>query len=116
MFVSRAEQENIARLKKRMGWDVPWYSITDSFDADFGVDEWHGTNAFLRVTDGTEGSDGQIFRTYFIDNRGDEGMGTTWAYLDITALGRQEDWEDSPQGYPQTAPYQWWHRHDEYPE
>ena len=42
-------------------------------------------------------------------------MGTTWAYLDITALGRQEDWEDSPQGYPQTAPYQWWHRHDEYP-
>ncbi len=116
VFVSRAEQENIARLKKRMGWDVPWYSITDSFDADFGVDEWHGTNAFLRVTDGTEGSDGQIFRTYFIDNRGDEGMGTTWAYLDITALGRQEDWEDSPQGYPQTAPYQWWHRHDEYPE
>jgi len=116
VFVSRAEQENIARLKKRMGWDVPWYSITDSFDADFGVDEWHGTNAFLRVTDGTEGFDGQIFRTYFIDNRGDEGMGTTWAYLDITALGRQEDWEDSPQGYPQTAPYQWWHRHDEYPE
>ena len=116
VFVSRAEQENIARLKKRMGWDVPWYSITDSFDADFGVDEWHGTNAFLRVTDGTEEPDGQIFRTYFIDNRGDEGMGTTWAYLDITALGRQEDWEDSPQGYPQTAPYQWWHRHDEYPE
>jgi predicted dithiol-disulfide oxidoreductase (DUF899 family) len=112
VFVSRAEQENIARLKKRMGWDIPWYSITDSFDADFGVDEWHGTNAFLRVTDGPED---QIFRTYFIDNRGDEGMGTTWAYLDITAFGRQEDWEDSPQGYPQTAPYQWWHRHDEYP-
>ena len=52
VFVSRAEQENIARLKKRMGWDVPWYSITDSFDADFGVDEWHGTNAFLRLSDG----------------------------------------------------------------
>lgn len=108
VFVSRAEQERITRLKKRMGWDVPWYTITDSFDADFGVDEWHGTNAFLR-----EGGD--IFRTYFIDNRGDEGMGTTWAYLDITALGRQEDWEDSPPGYPQTPPYQWWHRHDEYP-
>jgi predicted dithiol-disulfide oxidoreductase (DUF899 family) len=108
VFVSRAEQELIIRLKKRMGWDIPWYTITDSFDADFGVDEWHGTNAFLR-----EGGD--IFRTYFIDNRGDEGMGTTWAYLDITALGRQEDWEDSPPGYPQTPPYQWWHRHDEYP-
>jgi predicted dithiol-disulfide oxidoreductase (DUF899 family) len=107
VFVSRAEQERITRLKKRMGWDIPWYTITDGFDADFDVDEWHGTNAFLK-----EGGD--IFRTYFIDNRGDEGMGTTWAYLDITALGRQEEWEDSPAGYPQTPPYQWWHRHDEY--
>ena len=61
------------------------------------------------------GTADQIFRTYFIDNRGDEAMGSTWAYLDITALGRQEDWEDSPEGYPQSAPYQWWHRHDEYP-
>ncbi len=48
VFVSRAPQDAIAQLKKRMGWDVPWYTITDSFDADFGVDEWHGTNAFLR--------------------------------------------------------------------
>ena len=111
-FVSRAPQEGIARLKKDMGWDMPWYTLTDTFDADFGVDEWHGTNAFLRWTD--QAGD-RIFRTYFIDNRGDEAMGTTWAYLDITALGRQEEWEDSPEGYPQTAPYQWWRRHDEYP-
>ena len=98
VFVSRAPQDAIAKLKKAMGWDIPWYTITDSFDADFGVDEWHGTNAFLR--------DGEnIFRTYFIDNRGDEAMGSTWAYLDITALGRQEEWEDSPDGYPQTPPY-----------
>ena len=96
-----------------MGWDVPWYTLTDSFDTDFGVDEWHGTNAFLRLSDG-RGE--EIFRTYFIDNRGDEGMGTTWAYLDITAFGRQEEWEDSPAGYPQSPPYQWWHRHDEYPD
>jgi hypothetical protein len=41
-------------------------------------------------------------------------MGSTWAYLDITALGRQEEWEDSPEGYPQTPPYEWWRRHDEY--
>jgi predicted dithiol-disulfide oxidoreductase (DUF899 family) len=107
VFVSRAPQERIKRLKKEMGWDIPWYSLTDGFDADFGVDEWHGTNAFLRV-------DNEIFRTYFINNRGDEGMGTTWAYLDITALGRQEEWEDSPDGYPQTPPYQWWRWHDEY--
>jgi predicted dithiol-disulfide oxidoreductase (DUF899 family) len=108
VFVSRAPQDAIAKLKIQMGWDIPWYTLTDSFDADFGVDEWHGTNAFLR--DGE-----QIFRTYFIDNRGDEAMGSIWSYLDITPLGRQEDWEDSPDGYPQTPPYQWWRRHDEYP-
>jgi predicted dithiol-disulfide oxidoreductase (DUF899 family) len=108
-FVSRAPQPLIARLKQRMGWDIPWYTLTDGFDADFGVDEWHGTNAFLRDGD-------QIFRTYFINNRGDEAMGSTWSYLDITALGRQEEWEDSPEGYPQSPPYVWWHRHDEYPD
>jgi predicted dithiol-disulfide oxidoreductase (DUF899 family) len=41
-------------------------------------------------------------------------MGGTWSYLDITALGRQEEWEDSPEGYPQTPPYAWWNWHDEY--
>ena len=56
----------------------------------------------------------QVYRTYFIDSRGDEHMGSTWSYLDITALGRQEEWEDSPEGYPQTPPYQWWRLHDEY--
>ena len=106
-FVSRAPQEKIARLKERMGWEIPWYTLTDDFDADFDVDEWHGTNAFLR-------DDGQVFRTYFVDKRGDEAMGGTWAYLDITALGRQEIWEDSPEGYPQTKAYAWWNRHDEY--
>jgi predicted dithiol-disulfide oxidoreductase (DUF899 family) len=108
-FVSRGDQENIQRLKARMGWElIPWYSLTDEFDADFGVGEWHGTNAFYRD------DDDQVFRTYFIDARGDEVMGGTWAYLDITALGRQEEWEDSPEGYPQTPPYRWWRRHDEY--
>ena len=107
-YVSRAPQADIERCKARMGWEIPWYTITDDFDADFGVDEWHGTNAFFR-----DGED-RIFRTYFIDNRGDEALGSTWAYLDITALGRQEEWEDSPEGYPQTPPYGWWNLHDEY--
>jgi predicted dithiol-disulfide oxidoreductase (DUF899 family) len=107
-FVSRAPQAEIHGLKERMGWgDIPWYTITDDFDRDLGVGEWHGTNAFIR-------DDDRIFRTYFIDARGDEAMGSTWAYLDITALGRQEQWEDSPEGYPQTPPYQWWNLHDEY--
>jgi hypothetical protein len=41
-------------------------------------------------------------------------MGSTWSYLDLTPLGRQEEWEDSPEGYPQTPPYRWWNWHDEY--
>ena len=106
-FVSRAPQDDIRGLEERMGWDIPWYTVTDNFDADFGVDEWHGTNAFIRDGD-------RIFRTYFIDSRGDEAMGSTWSYLDITALGRQEEWEDSPEGYPQTPPYGWWNYHDAY--
>jgi predicted dithiol-disulfide oxidoreductase (DUF899 family) len=108
-FVSRAPQAEIRGLQKRMGWEhIPWFSLADAFDADFGVDQSHGTNAFIRDGD-------RIFRTYFIDNRGDEQMGSTWNYLDLTALGRQEEWEDSPQGYPQTPPYQWWNYHDAYP-
>jgi len=105
-FASRASQKDIARVKARMGWEMPWYTITDDFDEDFGVDEWHGTNAFIRNGD-------SVFRTYFINNRGDEQMGNTWNYLDITALGRQEEWEDSPEGYPQTPTYEWWIWHDE---
>jgi predicted dithiol-disulfide oxidoreductase (DUF899 family) len=108
VFVSRAPQADIAHLKKRNRWElIPWYSLTDDFDADFDVDDWHGTNAFVRDGD-------RVFRTYFVDNRGDESMGSTWSYLDITAFGRQEEWEDSPEGYPQTAPYAWWDWHDEY--
>jgi predicted dithiol-disulfide oxidoreductase (DUF899 family) len=104
---SRAPQPDIQRLKARMGWQGPWYTITDDFDADFGVDEWHGTNVFLRDGD-------KVFRTYFVNNRGDEALGSTWSYMDLAPLGRQEDWEDSPEGYPQGKAYEWWRRHDEY--
>ena len=106
-YASRAPQADIARLKARMGWEMPWYTMTDGFDADFGVNEWHSHNVFFRDGD-------KVFRTYFINGRGDEAMGTTWSYLDITPLGRQETWEDSPEGYPQTAPYKWWNWHDNY--
>ncbi len=85
-YVSRAPQADIERWKARMGWEIPWYTLTDDFDADFGVDEWHGTNAFFRDTHAGTGED-QIFRTYFVNKRGDEALGSAWSYLDITALG-----------------------------
>jgi predicted dithiol-disulfide oxidoreductase (DUF899 family) len=107
VYASRAPQTDIERLKTRMDLDMPWYTITDSFDVDFGVDQWHGHNVFFCDGD-------RIFRTYFVNNRGDEKMGSLWSFLDHTPLGRQEEWEDSPEGYPQTKPYGWWNWHDEY--
>jgi predicted dithiol-disulfide oxidoreductase (DUF899 family) len=107
VYASRAPQPDIARLKARMGWEIPWYTMTDSFDADFGVDEWYGYNAFIHDSD-------KVFRTYFINGRAADATVTTWSYLDMTALGRQETWEDSPEGYPQTRRYEWLNWHDNY--
>ena len=108
VFVSRAPQADIARLKARMGWEMP-------------VVHHHGqlrrrlrrrrVARHQRVLSATAT---RVFRTYFINNRGDEQMGGTWNYLDITPLGRQEVWEDSPEGYPQTPTYKWWNWHDSY--
>src|SRR6202048_120465 len=108
-FASRASQKDIARVKTRMGWEMPWYTITDDFDTDFGVDEWHGTNAFIRDRD-------RVFRTYFINNRGDEALGGARSYLAMAPPGRQEEWQAAPQRYPQASPYVWWVWHDEAPQ
>src|ERR1700719_4349449 len=56
VFASRAPQPDIQRVKARMGWDIPWVTMTDDFDLDHDVDEWHGTNAFIRDGD-------MVFRT-----------------------------------------------------
>jgi predicted dithiol-disulfide oxidoreductase (DUF899 family) len=50
-----------------------------------------------------------------LDDRGAEHIGSTWSHLDMTALGRQEAWEDSPARYPQTS-IGWWNYHDAYRE
>jgi predicted dithiol-disulfide oxidoreductase (DUF899 family) len=119
-LVSRAPIAKIEAYRKRMGWTIPWYSSFESdFNVDFGVGpetpqpdvyqdgESFGLSVFLR-----DGDD--VYRTYFTTARGVEALGSVWTFLDLTPLGRQEEWEDSPAGYPQTKPYQWWRRHDEY--
>jgi len=110
--VSRAPLANIQAYRKRMGWTLPWYSSAGSdFNTDFGLTtpegEDHGLSVFLR-----DGED--IYRTYFSTPRGLELLGSTWSFLDITPYGRQETWENSPPGWPQTPPFTWWRRHDEY--
>jgi len=110
--VSRGPLENLLAYQKRMSWNAPWVSSAkNTFNADFGLTtkqgEDHGLSVFVR-----DGND--IYRTYFTKARGLEPAGTIWSLLDLTPLGRQELWEDTPEGRPQSPPYQWWQRHDEY--
>jgi predicted dithiol-disulfide oxidoreductase (DUF899 family) len=91
--VSRAPHDRLERDRARHGWTIPWYSShgTD-FNADFGVTvgdpprERAGLSCFLR--DG-----GSVYHTYSTYDRGLEAVAAAYAYLDLTALGRQEDWE-----------------------
>ena len=106
-YASRAPQADIAHLKARMGWEMPWYTITDSFDVDFGVDEWHGHNVFFRDSE-------RVFRTYFINNRGDEAMGSTWQLPRRDAARPPGDVGRLAEGYQQSPPYKWWNWHDNY--
>jgi len=125
VYVSRAPLEKIERYKAKKGWTFPWYSSFDSdFNYDFhvtldesvmpveynyktaaelaedaaarGYPQWeqpfelHGLSCFLR-----DGDD--VFHTYSTYGRGVESLGGSYYFLDLTALGRQEDWEE-PKG------------------
>ncbi|HYI94423.1 MAG TPA: DUF899 domain-containing protein [Bryobacteraceae bacterium] len=138
VLVSRAPITKIAPFKARMGWTVPWYS---SFGSDFNYDfhvtqdeaiapieynyrdkqtlresghnyhlqgEQPGLSVFLRDGD-------KIFHTYSMYARGLDQLDGTYIYLDLTPFGRQEKWEDSPGGWPQT-PTDWLRHHDKYGE
>lgn len=132
--VSRAPLDRLQAYRKRMGWDVDWYSSGRSdFNLDFGVTlepasghveynyrdmsadpDWQGwsgeqpgASAFL--TDG-----GRIFHTYSTYGRGIDLLAGTYNWLDLTALGRQEDWERPP-GRSDSKAMAWLHRHDQYP-
>jgi predicted dithiol-disulfide oxidoreductase (DUF899 family) len=109
-LVSRAPLVMIEPYKARMGWNVPWFS---SFDSDFNVDFGFTTDEGERFALSVFLRDGDtIYRSYVTDGRGVEGLGSSSTLLDLTPLGRQEEWEESPAGWPQTPP--WWRRHDEY--
>ena len=102
-IISRAPLEKLIAYKTRMGWERPWYS---SFDTDFNQDfqvtvdggERHGLSVFFRIAD-------DIFHTYSTYKRGCESLSDVYRLLDLTPYGRQEDWEDSPSGWPQRPTY-----------
>jgi predicted dithiol-disulfide oxidoreductase (DUF899 family) len=107
-LVSPASQAQIEPYKRRWGWTMPWYTVIgESFQEALETTEWFALNVFLRDGD-------RAFLTYETRSRGVEALGSIWTFLDLTPLGRQETWEDSPPGYPQTPPYEWWRPHDAY--
>jgi predicted dithiol-disulfide oxidoreductase (DUF899 family) len=107
-IVSTAPQDQIAALKERMGWTMPWYTVVgDEFQRACGTSEYFALQVFLRDAD-------RVFLTYETRGRGVEALGSVWTFLDLTPLGRQEEWEDTPPGRPQTPPYKWWRLHDSY--
>jgi predicted dithiol-disulfide oxidoreductase (DUF899 family) len=103
VLISRAPLEKLQAYKARKGWDRRWYS---SFGSDFNYDfqtttdtgETHGLSVFFRIDD-------DVFHTYSTYNRGTESLTDSYRLLDVTPYGRQEDWEDSPSGWPQHPTY-----------
>jgi predicted dithiol-disulfide oxidoreductase (DUF899 family) len=107
VVVSRGEQKQLQRYREHMGWEFPSYTLATTSTPTTTARSGTARNVFLR--DGDE-----VYRTYFIDARGDEALGSTWSFLDITPYGRQEEWEDSPEDWPQTPPYTRDGWHDKY--
>lgn len=104
VLVSRAPLGTLIAFRERMGWDLPWVSSGASkFNEDFHVtvdgEERHGISVFLR--------DGErVFHTWSTYSRGEEPFMLVFDLLDLTPYGRQETWEDSPEGWPQRPPYE----------
>jgi predicted dithiol-disulfide oxidoreductase (DUF899 family) len=83
------------RYRAFMGWDMPWYSAQPSLDTLL-VGREHGLFhlvCYLR-------DDNRVFETYWTKRRGAEALDYSYALMDLTVFGRQEDWEDSPAGWP----------------
>jgi predicted dithiol-disulfide oxidoreductase (DUF899 family) len=108
ILMARAPQEEIDAIRQRMGWTVPWYSSHGSdFNDDLGLGGGFGLSVLLR--DGEE-----FFRTYFTNGRGVDRLRLDFNLLDLTPYGRQEAWEDSPEGWPQDPTMSWLKVRDEY--
>ncbi|MFD0973483.1 DUF899 domain-containing protein [Plantactinospora endophytica] len=106
--VSDMPYAQLRQYWQRMGWTIPVYSSRGGdFSLECGAGKGFALSVFLR--DGT-----QVYRTYVTTARGVDRLRLDFNLLDLTPFGRQETWEDSPEGWPQTEPYTWWRLHDEY--
>ena len=108
VVVSAAPLAQINAFKQRMGWSFEWVEALGTFNVDFSGHQYGpGYSVFIQ-------NGGRVFYSYGCDDRGTEAVVGCFGTLDITPMGRQEDWQDAPAWVPQTPPYVWWRLHDQY--
>ncbi|GAA1710079.1 DUF899 family protein [Fodinicola feengrottensis] len=91
--------EQSRRYRDFMGWTMPWYSAQDSAKDLLAGRQVGMFHVVCYVRDGD-----RVFETYWTTGRGVEAMDNNYALMDLTVYGRQETWEDSPNGWPQQWP------------
>ncbi|MFC0114284.1 DUF899 domain-containing protein [Kibdelosporangium aridum] len=107
-LMSPAPQSQIAGVRSRFGWTLPWYSAYgNTFYDDLGLGGGFGLSVFLL-------DHGEVFRTYYTSGRGVDRLRTDHNLLDLTPYGRKEEWEDSPEGWPQEPTWTRLRLRDEY--
>ncbi len=101
VIVTQGPIDEALAYKARVGNQMTWYSSAQSsFGADMGAPPGGGfqVNVFLRVGD-------TVYRTYNTQGRGTEQLSHSFALIDLLPYGRQEEWQDSPDGWPQSPTY-----------
>jgi predicted dithiol-disulfide oxidoreductase (DUF899 family) len=104
VIVTQGPIDEALAYKKRVGNTMTWYSTANSpFGDDVGapLDGGFAVNVFLRDGD-------TVYRTWHTNGRGTEQLSHSFALIDILPWGRQEEWQDSPEGWPQSPTYSKW--------
>lgn len=104
VIVTQGPIDEVLAYKKRVGNTMTWYSTADSpFGADMGAgpDAGFAVNTFLRDGD-------TVYRSWHTDGRGTEQLSYSFGLIDALPYGRQEEWQDSPEGWPQSPTYSRW--------
>ncbi|WP_019181310.1 DUF899 domain-containing protein [Microbacterium yannicii] len=104
VIVTQGPIDEALAYKAKVGNQMEWYSTADSpFGADMGAPKGAGfaVNVFLRDGD-------TVYRTWHTDGRGTEQLSHTFPLIDLLPYGRQEPWQDSPEGWPQHETFDGW--------
>jgi predicted dithiol-disulfide oxidoreductase (DUF899 family) len=104
VIVTQGPIDEALAYKRRVGNRMTWYSTANSpFGADVDAPPGGGfaVNVFLRQGD-------KVYRTWHTNGRGCEQLGHSFALIDLLPYGRQEEWQDSPDGWPQHPTYSRW--------